>query len=58
VDGLTTREAAELLGIPEGTVKTRAMRARRELRNALAGLSGAVPNPLPNQMPKPMGGPA
>ncbi|WP_053700921.1 RNA polymerase sigma factor [Streptomyces sp. NRRL F-5755] len=32
VDGLTTREAARLLGIPEGTVKTRAMRARRELR--------------------------
>ncbi|AXG80230.1 RNA polymerase sigma factor [Streptomyces paludis] len=32
VDGLTTRETARLLGIPEGTVKTRAMRARRELR--------------------------
>ncbi|MGZ2357645.1 RNA polymerase sigma factor [Streptomyces sp. 372A] len=35
VDGLTTKEAARLLGIPEGTVKTRAMRARRELRAAL-----------------------
>ncbi|UGY93609.1 RNA polymerase sigma factor [Streptomyces gobiensis] len=35
IDGLTTREAAQLLGIPEGTVKTRAMRARRELRTAL-----------------------
>ncbi|MFB7513990.1 RNA polymerase sigma factor [Streptomyces sp. NPDC056144] len=35
VDGLTTREAARLLGIPEGTVKTRALRARRELRAAL-----------------------
>lgn len=35
IDGLTTREAARLLGIPEGTVKTRAMRARRELRAAL-----------------------
>ncbi|MFJ2670803.1 RNA polymerase sigma factor [Streptomyces sp. NPDC087525] len=35
VDGLTTREAAQLLGIPEGTVKTRAMRARKELRAAL-----------------------
>ncbi|WP_405794807.1 RNA polymerase sigma factor [Streptomyces sp. NBC_01506] len=32
VDGLTTRETAQLLGIPEGTVKTRAMRARKELR--------------------------
>ncbi|MFJ8104524.1 RNA polymerase sigma factor [Streptomyces sp. NPDC096132] len=39
VDGLTTREAARLLGIPEGTVKTRAMRARAELRTALAQLS-------------------
>jgi RNA polymerase sigma factor (sigma-70 family) len=58
MDGLTTREAAELLGIPEGTVKTRAMRARRELRNALTALGGGVANPLPNQMPKPMGGPA
>ncbi|MCG7525961.1 RNA polymerase sigma factor [Streptomyces sp. OfavH-34-F] len=35
VDGLTTREAARLLGIPEGTVKSRALRARRELRAAL-----------------------
>lgn len=35
VDGLTTREAARLLGIPTGTVKTRAMRARRQLRGAL-----------------------
>ncbi|WP_405938821.1 RNA polymerase sigma factor [Streptomyces sp. NBC_00726] len=39
VDGLTTREAARLLGIPEGTVKTRAMRARRELRTALDRLT-------------------
>ncbi|MCD0483150.1 RNA polymerase sigma factor [Streptacidiphilus sp. ASG 303] len=36
VDGLTTREAAALLGIPHGTVKTRAMRARRQLREELA----------------------
>ncbi|MGD6752247.1 RNA polymerase sigma factor [Streptomyces sp. BH105] len=38
VDGMTTREAARALGIPEGTVKTRALRARRELRAALAAL--------------------
>jgi RNA polymerase sigma-70 factor (ECF subfamily) len=35
LDGLTTKEAATLLGIPQGTVKTRAARARRELREAL-----------------------
>ena len=32
----TTREAAQLLGIPAGTVKTRMMRARAQLRERLA----------------------
>ena len=35
LDGLTTREASRLLGIPTGTVKTRMMRAKREMRAAL-----------------------
>ena len=35
LDGLTTKEAGHLLGIPAGTVKTRMMRARIELRGAL-----------------------
>ena len=37
LDGLTAREASRLLDIPVGTVKTRAMRARAQLRANLAG---------------------
>ncbi|MBA3742281.1 RNA polymerase sigma factor [Sporichthya sp.] len=36
LDGLTTREAGRLLGIPAGTVKTRMMRARAQLREELS----------------------
>jgi RNA polymerase sigma-70 factor (ECF subfamily) len=35
LDGLTTREAARVLGIPAGTVKSRMSRARLEMREAL-----------------------
>ena len=35
LDGLTTREAARLLGIPENTVKTRLHRAKAHLRHDL-----------------------
>jgi len=37
IEGLTSREVAAILGIPEGTVRTRAQRAREELRRRLEG---------------------
>jgi RNA polymerase sigma-70 factor (ECF subfamily) len=36
LDGLTSREAGRLLGIPAGTVKTRMMRARAQMREEFA----------------------
>ncbi|MGW2552888.1 RNA polymerase sigma factor [Streptomyces sp. NPDC001635] len=36
LDGLSVRDASALLGIPEGTVKTRARRARLAMRKAMS----------------------
>ena len=47
LDGLTCAEAAELLGVAEGTVKSRCYRARQALRAALAEPPGAPPGPEP-----------
>ena len=48
VEGLSVAETAETLGIPQTTVKTRLLRARRKLQDALApdvrgALTGAFP---------------
>src|SRR5688572_7132602 len=40
VEELNSREIAELMGIPEGTVRTRLMRARGILKEKLAKLKG------------------
>jgi RNA polymerase sigma-70 factor (ECF subfamily) len=48
LDGLTCAEAAELLGVAEGTVKSRCYRARQALRAALAeSPPGSPPAPEP-----------
>ncbi|MBI1377953.1 MAG: RNA polymerase sigma factor SigM [Frankiales bacterium] len=58
VEGLPVSEAAALLGVPEGTVKSRCSRGRARLAVALAGLRnpddpGGVPSPQPRPAPDP-----
>ena len=38
VEEMTSREVAEAMGIPEGTVRTRVMRARAELKRRIAAM--------------------
>jgi len=42
VDGLTTKEAARLLGLPQGTVKTRVRAAKSQLRGRLVAPNGGL----------------
>jgi RNA polymerase sigma-70 factor, ECF subfamily len=41
LDGLTTSEAAYILGVPEGTVKARVSRARSKLKRLMRGTVGS-----------------
>jgi RNA polymerase sigma-70 factor, ECF subfamily len=49
LDGLTTAEAAVLLGVAEGTVKSRCHRARQALRSALADLQASPETQTPQR---------
>jgi RNA polymerase sigma-70 factor (ECF subfamily) len=58
VEGRSVAEAAEMLGVPEGTVKSRCSRGRARLAIALAGLrnpdaGSGVPSEASNPDPRP-----
>jgi len=38
LDGLNTREAADFLGVPQGTLKSRVLRARRKLKHLMQSM--------------------
>ncbi len=46
IEGLTTKEAAEQLGIEEAAVKVRLHRARQQLRQMISSLDAETPGPM------------
>jgi RNA polymerase sigma factor (sigma-70 family) len=54
LDGLTTQEAALILGIPTGTVKAQLTRARMKLRQRIRPSPDAKPSPAPLRTPVPV----
>jgi RNA polymerase sigma-70 factor, ECF subfamily len=53
MEGLSVLEAAELLGVPEGTVKSRCSRGRTALVPLLSGHEGESDGPAGNRSPAP-----
>jgi RNA polymerase sigma-70 factor, ECF subfamily len=53
LDGLTTSEAAHILGVPEGTLKARVSRARSKLRRLMCGARGSHSHPMSPGGPSP-----
>lgn len=51
LDGLTTREAALILGVPDGTVKAQLTRARAKLRQLMDGSLDAKASSAPMRAP-------
>jgi RNA polymerase sigma-70 factor (ECF subfamily) len=43
IEGMTSREVAAAIGVPEGTVRTRAMRARAELKRRFEAMRKSKP---------------
>ena len=52
-DGMTAAEAAEALGIPEGTIKAQLSRARAKLAKLLSREIGRIPSHRANKAPIP-----
>jgi RNA polymerase sigma-70 factor, ECF subfamily len=46
LDGLTTSDAARILGVPEGTLKAGVSRARSKLRRLMCGARGSQSRPV------------
>jgi RNA polymerase sigma-70 factor (ECF subfamily) len=44
IEGYDTREVAELLGVPEGTIKSRLFLARQHLAESLQCLTNDIPH--------------
>ena len=57
INGLRYEEAADLLGVPIGTIRSRVARAREQLAKAMSDATGSVPvEELPDARRRPLSG--